>query len=245
MTERPRDWSAIVAVSTIAAITAAWASHLLLVADAQAGQLVSNIGLMCVAIAAGVAALARAWRAHSPQRFWWLLGSASLSWGAGQAVWTWYETVLGREVPFPSLADVGYLGMPPLAAAAMLSLPLAAPSLAGRVRTILDGLMVATSLLLVSWLLVLGPVIRAGGDSLVALIISLAYPVGDTVVITIVLYTLLRARHAQQRSPAALPLVGIGLAAFALADSGFVYLTTSGLIAPAASSTSDGSLASR
>ncbi len=51
--------------------------------------------------------------------------------------------MLGREVPFPSPADVGYLGLPPLAAAALLALPLAAPTLAGRLRTLLDGLMVA------------------------------------------------------------------------------------------------------
>jgi hypothetical protein len=40
---------------------------------------------------------------------WRLLGVSALSWGSGQAAWTWYETALGREVPFPSLADVGYL----------------------------------------------------------------------------------------------------------------------------------------
>ena len=30
-------------------------------------------------------------------------GRSALSWGSGQAAWTWYETVLGRDVPFPSL----------------------------------------------------------------------------------------------------------------------------------------------
>jgi hypothetical protein len=32
------------------------------------------------------------------------------------AAWTWYETVLGRDVPFPSVADVGSLAAVPLAA---------------------------------------------------------------------------------------------------------------------------------
>jgi hypothetical protein len=49
---------------------------------------------------------------------WRLMGLSALSWGSGQAAWTWYETVLGRDVPFPSLADVGYLAAVPLAAAA-------------------------------------------------------------------------------------------------------------------------------
>ena len=69
---------------------------------------------------------------------------------------------------------------------------------------------------------------QAGGDSWLAQAISLAYPAGDTVVITIVIYTWLRARHSRQRLPVSLPLVGTGLVAFAVADSGFVYLTTSG-----------------
>src|SRR5512132_704044 len=100
------------------------------------------------------------------ERMWKLLGASALSWGCRQTAWTWYETVLGREVPFPSLADVGYLAAPPLAAAALISLPFAAQSLAGRVRQD-DGLSQA---------------------------ISLAYPIGDVVVGTIVLFVLAKAR---------------------------------------------------
>ena len=35
------------------------------------------------------------------RRFWLLIGAAAGSWGCGQAVWTWYESVLGRDVPVP------------------------------------------------------------------------------------------------------------------------------------------------
>jgi diguanylate cyclase (GGDEF)-like protein/PAS domain S-box-containing protein len=207
-----------------------WVLSLQLWAGTTAAQHSSNIGLVLAAVAAGWASLRRARRhERAIRRFWCLLGAAALSWSAGQTVWTWYESVLGQQVPFPSLADWGYLGLPPLAAAALLSLPLAAPTLAGQVRTILDGLMVAGSLLLCSWIIVLGPVLRAGGDNLVHQAISLAYPAGDVVVITIVVYTWLRARQQAQHLPASLPLVGIGLLAFAVADSGFVYLTTMGL----------------
>ena len=179
-------------------------------------------------LAAGIAAVLRSRTTAGPvRRFWLLLGAAALSWGLGQAVWTWYESILGREVPFPSLADVGYLAMPPLAAAALLSLPLAAPTLAGRVRTVLDGLIVAAALLMSSWILVLEQVFRAGSDSqLLAQAISLAYPIGDVVVITIVVYTALQVRQNRSRLPVSLPLVGTGLVAFAVADSGFSYLTT-------------------
>ncbi len=208
---------------------ALWVLGMVVLAETPAAQHLSNFGLAGVALLTGCAAWARARRHQgSVARFWRLLGTAALSWSAGQMVWTYYESVRGQEVPFPSLADVGYLGLPPLAAAALMSLPLAAPTLAGRVRTLMDGLMVATSLLLCSWIIVLGPVFRAGADSFGVQMISLAYPIGDVIVITLVLYTWLRARHLHRHLPVSLPLVGSGLLAFAISDSGFTYLTTIG-----------------
>jgi len=195
----------------------------------RATQAISNFGLIAAAGAAGITCLRTA-RFSGPQqqRMWKLMGYSALSWGSGQAAWTWYETVLGRDVPFPSLADVGYLAAPPLAAAALISLPFAAQSLVGRLRQVLDGLMIAASLLLASWVLVLSPLFRAGGDDLTSQVISLAYPIGDVVVGTIVLFVLARARMGRGTRGTPLPLLGGGLVAIAVADSGFVYLTASG-----------------
>jgi len=215
----------------LGSVVTGWALTLLLVSGAgndRAAQLVSNAGLTAIALVAGAAAFGRARRDVTNRRFWRLLGLASLSWGAGQSVWTWYESALGREVPFPSLADVGYLGLPALAAAALLCLPVAAETLAGRLRTVLDGLIVAAALLLVSWLVVLAPVVEAGADNPLTQAISLAYPLGDAVVITMVVYTWLRSRESGADLPVSLPLLGTGLVAFAVADSGFVVLTTTG-----------------
>jgi PAS domain-containing protein len=195
----------------------------------RATQAISNFGLIAAAGAAGITCIRTA-RFSSPQqqRMWKLMGFSALSWGSGQAAWTWYETVLGRDVPFPSLADVGYLAAPPLAAAALISLPFAAQSLVGRLRQVLDGLMIAASLLLASWVLVLSPLFRQGGDDLTSQVISLAYPIGDVVVGTIVLFVLARARMGRGTRGTPLPLLGGGLVAIAVADSGFVYLTASG-----------------
>ncbi len=217
-------------VVAVFAATVLWPVSLTVLSGTDAAQHVSNLGLTAVAALAGLAALRRG-RAHTgaTRRFWVLLGSGVSSWAAGQAVWTWYESVLGQEVPFPSPADLGYLGLPPLAAAALLTLPLASPTIAGRVRTILDGLVVASSLLLCSWLLVLGPAFEASDGEMLPKAISLAYPVGDVVVITMVVYTGLRARQQSEPLPVSLPLVGTGLVAFAVSDSGFTYLTNAGV----------------
>jgi diguanylate cyclase (GGDEF)-like protein/PAS domain S-box-containing protein len=195
----------------------------------RATQAISNFGLIVAAIAAGLTCLRTArFCSRQQERMWKLMGASALCWGLGQTAWTWYETVLGREVPFPSLADVGYLAAPPLAVAALISLPFAARSLAGRLRQVLDGLMIAASLLLASWVLVLRPLFRSGGDDLLSQVISLAYPIGDVVVGTIVLFVLARARMGRGTRETPLPLLGGGLVAIAVADSGFVYLTASG-----------------
>ena len=70
---------------------------------------------------------------------------------------------------------------------------------------------------------------RAGSEGrLLEQAISLAYPVGDIVLITIVIYTALQVRHHGASQSVSLPLVGTGLVAFAVADSGFSYLTAVG-----------------
>jgi diguanylate cyclase (GGDEF)-like protein/PAS domain S-box-containing protein len=214
----------------IAALTLTWLACLVLgVGGQETTQAISNFGLIAAAGSAGFACLVTAVRSSARyRRMWKLMGASALSWGSGQAAWTWYETVLGREVPFPSLADVGYLAAVPLAAAALLSLPFAAQSLAGRVRQVLDGLMIAASLLLVSWVLLLHTLFQAGADNGVSQAIGLAYPIGDVVVGTIVLFMLTRARRSHGATEVPLLLLGGGLVAWAVADSGFVYLTASG-----------------
>jgi hypothetical protein len=60
-----------------------------------------------------------------------LLAGSGGSWAVGQATWVWYQHVARRELPFPSLADVGHLLAIPLAAAAL------------QVRSLLDGAVIA------------------------------------------------------------------------------------------------------
>jgi hypothetical protein len=86
---------------------------------------------------------------------------------------------VGASLGFPSLADVGYLGAIPLAAAAMLAFPGRAERAALQARSLLDGAVIATSLLYTSWALVLGPVFRAGQGGILEQAIALVYPAGD------------------------------------------------------------------
>src|SRR5512135_3250878 len=87
---------------------------------------VDNLTQLLAAVAAAVLcgrAGARAgWRRG---RLWWLLCAAAFSWSVGQLIWMYYELVRGVEVPFPSVADAGFLGFSVFAVAALLSFPAA------------------------------------------------------------------------------------------------------------------------
>jgi diguanylate cyclase (GGDEF)-like protein/PAS domain S-box-containing protein len=192
-------------------------------------QTISNVGLCLAALSAAVACLLRAGRTTGRLRVsWGLVGLGILSWGAGQVAWVYLESIRGDEVPFPSVADVGYLGLPPLVVVGLLFLPVAAQSLANRIRSVLDGLMIGISALLISWIFIVAPTIEAGGDSALALYISLSYPLGDVVVVTVVLFQLALLHHRGDGMGRPLMLVGIGIGIFSVADTGFAYLSLTG-----------------
>jgi diguanylate cyclase (GGDEF)-like protein/PAS domain S-box-containing protein len=192
---------------------------------------VSNAALCVAAIGAALACLLRARSFTGRMRWGWaLIGLGVLSWGLGQIVWIHLEHFRGDAVPFPSQADIGYLGTVLLTPAGLLILPSAAQAPANRARSVLDGLMIACSLVLIAWIIIVEPLIDAGGDSLLALSISLAYPLGDVVIVTIVVYMLaLQRRHGRDSGDVA--LVGAGIVAFAVSDICYAYLNLIGAYA--------------
>jgi len=153
-------------------------------------------------------------------RLGWIFMSASCAvWAFGMAVYSYFEVVLGTQAPFPSLADVGFLGGTALVLPAVILLGGWALS-SSRLRRLLDGGIVASTVLLVSWLTVMRTVHDAGGSDPFSFALSLAYPVGDVVTIVILLSTLSQSR----RLDLPLLLVAVGILAFALSDGAYAYL---------------------
>jgi signal transduction histidine kinase len=166
----------------------------------------------------------RAWTA-SLHRAWRLLGSAALAWGLGQVVWTVLDLRRG-SVPVPSLADIGYLTALPLLIAGVLAFPTAPMRATARLRTLLDGLLIAASLLFLGWATVLGNAFGSQGpSSTLERAICLAYPLGDIVAGTIVLVLLTRSRG---RGVVHLSMIGGSVFALLLADMGFAYAKPTG-----------------
>jgi diguanylate cyclase (GGDEF)-like protein/PAS domain S-box-containing protein len=105
----------------------------------------------------------------------------------------------------------------------MLLFPRPGASAAGQVRALVDGAIIALSALITSWVFLLGDVFRSGGTTLEHAI-SLAYPIGDIVVVTIALYVLL-LRQRSRESLLLASLIGIAFVAIAFSDSAFTYMS--------------------
>jgi two-component system sensor histidine kinase/response regulator len=181
------------------------------------------------AVASGIAAVSLALAARrSSGRLrvaWAVLAAAAASWTVGEAIWSYYEVFRGVAVPFPSAADAGFLLEIPLAIVGVLALTAAPSRMATRGEALLAGAIVALSLLFVAWALGLRSVYEQSLQPVPATMIGLAYPIGDIVVITVLITALRRATRAQLGRM--LLLIG-GLASNAVADSAFTYLNASG-----------------
>jgi len=149
---------------------------------------------------------------------WAGFAGACLSWAIGQSVWTWYELVLRTEGPFPGLSDLGFLGFPIGAVIGLTVFP-SNLSRADRRRMTLDGLTTAFAIGLVSWATALGAVFHAGGSSLFATTVSVAYPLFDIVLLVVCVLVLSRSRA--HRAP--LACLAVGLVLMSVGDSGFAY----------------------
>lgn len=199
------------------------------VAQAQAGT-VSNLMQLLTSLLGALVCFDSSRRQGDlrQRRSWMLLGLGIGAWASGQAVYAWYELVLGSEVPVPSVADIGFLAFPVLAALAMVRLPRQAMTRAAVVRSVLDGLVIATSLLVVVWVTTLRDIWASGAAEIHALLVTAAYPVGDVMLMTMVLLRVAGAERVRLR--VLLPLVA-GLGSFAVADVGYVISTTAGTYA--------------
>ncbi|MEA2493092.1 MAG: hypothetical protein QOJ29_1003 [Thermoleophilaceae bacterium] len=131
------------------------------------------------------------------------------------------------QTPYPSLADPLYLSFYPLMLAALLVLPRARQTRSQHVRLALDLTITALGAATVVWYVLIEPTARAGGQSTLQMAFSLAYPVGDMILIVGVASLLLRGVADSMR--AALWLVTAGLCLFVVGDVLYAYVTLHGV----------------
>lgn len=173
-----------------------------------------------------------AWRAgdttrdRGSRRGWRLLAAGQAASLTAGLIWLWHEYVLG-VAPTPSLADVAFVAVYPLLLCGLLSFPTPHRSRAARFASWLDTVVVMVAVAMVLWQMLLGPVARAAGDDPLLSMLGLGYATGDLVLLFGAVRLWLN-RPGDARG-SALVLLAIGIACYAVYDSGYAYLSVQGL----------------
>ncbi|MFJ9620339.1 putative bifunctional diguanylate cyclase/phosphodiesterase [Streptomyces sp. NPDC101181] len=153
--------------------------------------IMGDFGLAVAALIAAVSCFLYARSGAGRLRPAWLLFSfSSLMAACGNAVWGWYEVILGVPVPSPSLADVFFLCFAPPAIIGLLVLAKRPVTRAGWVCLALDAWLIGGSLLTLAWSLALAHTAHVAGfqeTSVAPAALSLAYPLLDIVLVSMVL----------------------------------------------------------
>jgi diguanylate cyclase (GGDEF)-like protein len=184
------------------------------------GPVFHKPGYWAVITTASVLTLARARLLRGRERVAWaLIGVGSLCWSVADIYWT---LVLAdrKVIPVPSISDIGYLAFYPLVFAGLCLLLRERVPNAPRTLWV-DGLTAALAAGAMSAAVVLQAVLKTVGGNPLGVATNLAYPIGDLILLSVVVASFaLRGWRADRTWT----LLGLGIVLFWIADS--YYLIT-------------------
>ena len=219
-----RDWPRIAVGAPVWALYAATVAvlgvvYFLVGADSiPQGAIYQSLSLGAIgAIVVGVVR-------HRPERklAWALFGAGLVLWTLGDAYWDAYSWFLRTEAPFPSIADVAYLGGYPLLIAA--TFVLARGRARPRIADVLDSAVVAAGALIVTWALLVDPLLAQSGLSTAGMAVTVATPVLDVLLLVGVVQLALRKGIENP----ALRFLVIGITFQVITDVAYSYLNLKG-----------------
>jgi two-component system cell cycle response regulator len=180
-----------------------------------------------VIISGAVSCLARAALVRR-ERLPWLILGIGLAFNASGEVYFSLAFGDSGNVPIPSLADLFYLLYYPAAYVALVLLVRERVDRFSATKW-LDGAIAATTSAAVIAAVAFEPIASAAGQgSAAAIATNFAYPVGDLILFAVVIGAFGLANWRPGRGWL---LLGIGLAASAIADTGYLYTTANGTYA--------------
>jgi diguanylate cyclase (GGDEF)-like protein/PAS domain S-box-containing protein len=153
-------------------------------------------------------------RLHRPAErgAWYLFAVALALFTVGDATYDVLTVTFHQDNPFPSLADVYYLGMYPIIALGLQRL-IRARTVSRDNGGLIDALIIGTGLGLLSWVYLILPYVHAEDLTVFQRAIAIAYPLGDVLVLA--LLARLVAGGLRIRS---LQLLAVGIAGLLVAD---------------------------
>jgi diguanylate cyclase (GGDEF)-like protein len=144
---------------------------------------------------------------------WVLVALALATFAGGDIAYDLLTHVFGQDNPFPSPADAFYLATYPLFAGGLLAMVRARRGERDS-GALLDALIVTTACGLLAWLYLIVPYVRAVDMTVFEKLISVAYPLGDIAILSV----LARLLSDGGRRNAALKLLMVGAGGLLCAD---------------------------
>ncbi|TXR55579.1 diguanylate cyclase domain-containing protein [Quadrisphaera setariae] len=179
---------------------------------AWSGVPYSAVGLFCcVATVVGI-------RRHRPRHAtaWWLIAASHAVWSAADTVY--YLLAAFGDLTFPTSADWLYvLGYLPLVVGAALLVRRARPH--GQLGAVVDGAVVATGLLLVGWMLFVGPVVSSRGEDLLGHLVGGFYLGADVLLVALAAHLVASSVRLSRSSWLALAAIALLL----VGDATYVF----------------------
>ena len=215
-------WLTVWLFACLTVIFVVWVS--LRVGGARLTNAVDDIGELVAALVAAGACNGAARRFGRTRPGWGFLAASCFAWGCGEAVWCYYDLVQGVVVPFPSLADVGFLSAVPLAVVGLLAFGGGKYRPPSQLRRLAGKMLVGFAVFFAGWTTLVGLFSHKDFSAILSPVVGAAYPLGDLVMAAVVLLAL----RSATRDRTSLVLVLVGMLAFTVADTSFNYLTSVG-----------------
>jgi len=219
-----RDWGGLLTIA-LAIVMVSFLS-LLLFSGASADHKTLVTDLVQPLLSLGMTILAfRASRQQAldsrTRRAWTILAIAFFVYFAANLTWFYYEIFIGSDLAV-TWADPIYLAYYPIALTGLLAFPVARSG-RSRLTLALDVGTVMVGASMVIWYLILRPIALAEQTSTLETLVTVAYPVGNTVLLFGVVALLLRG--LDQKIRLALCILMVAILFDAVADFGYSYLT--------------------
>ncbi|WP_082087834.1 DUF4084 domain-containing protein [Domibacillus indicus] len=164
-------------------------------------------------------------RSRRPDMFFWLfLFLGSFSYFLAELLWMYYESILGKETPFPGSPDLFYILQMVFFLAAFVSRIKKQKKQLELARFLFDMTIMMTVAFTFSWQYIIRPIMLQPDSTHFALGISLAYPVGDLALLVSALSIYFSRRETLQPNIAF--FIFAGLIVQISADTIFLYFVS-------------------
>src|SRR5947209_6488735 len=183
------------------------------------GPLINVLGL------SGVVAIVVGIRRNRPtaRAAWWLFAAGQFLFFSGDIYTYSYRLLFGADVGFPSAGDGFYLAVYPVLMAGLFVLVRRRNPKPDR-SALIDALILTIGIGLLSWVFLIAPNIHLSGLSWLAKSVSVAYPLGDVLLLAAAIRL---AVDAGKRTPAFWLVVG-SIVCLMLTDSAYNYALLNG-----------------